>query len=120
MNWKIKTSDGNYEVVWEVFTNPYNKSYLYCHSTKSIAYFQSEGVHFCFTHFDGNRKSLLYSFYIAAFRVPLVYINGYILTDSLPVNRTFKGWRLFLHDFTAPFFMYLKTSFEVEMRMIGS
>ena len=120
MNWKIKTPDGNYEVVWEVFTNPYNKSYLYCHSTKSIAYFQSEGVHFCFTHFDGNRKSLLYSFYIAAFRVPLVYINGYILTDSLPVNRTFKGWRLFLHDFTAPFFMYLKTSFEVEMRMIGS
>lgn len=120
MIWKIKTPDDNHEVVWEVFTNPYNRSYIYCHDSKSLAYFQYDGVYFSFTHFEGNQKSLLYYFYLAAFRVPLVFINGYVLSDSLPVNRTFKGWRLFLHDFTAPLFMYLKTSFEIEMRIIGS
>ena len=120
LNWNIKTSKGVENVTWEVFTNPYNRSNIFCQSTKSVAYFQCDGVHFYFTHFDGDRKSLLYLFYLAAFRVPLVYIDGYISTDSLPVNRTFKGWRLFLHDFTAPFFIYLKVSSGVKMKRIGS
>lgn len=120
LNWEIKTPKGIDTVTWEVYTNPYNKSYIFCQATKSVAHFQYDGVHFCFTHFDGDRKSLLYNFYLAAFRVPLVYIDGDISTDSLPANRAFKGWRLFLHDFTAPFFLYLKVNFEVEMRMIGS
>ena len=120
LNWNIKSSKGEETVTWEVLTNSYNRSYIYCHSTKSVAYFQYDGVHFYFTHFDGDRKSLLYFFYLAAYRVPLVYIDGYITTDSLPVNRTFKGWRLFMHDFTSPFFMYLKVNSSVIMRRIGS
>lgn len=120
LNWKIRTPGGSCEVRWEVFTNIYNKSYILCCNTKAKAYFQYDGVNFCFTHFDGDRRSLLYSFYQAAFRVPLVYIDGYISTDYLPVNRTFKGWRLFLHDFTAPFFLYLKAEYKVEMKMTGT
>jgi urea transporter len=120
MKWNIKSARGVEIVTWEVFTNPYNRSYIQCHSSGSVAYFQYDGVHFCFTHYEGDRKSLLYSFYLAAFRVPLININGYITTDSLPVNRTFKGWRLFLHDFSSPFFMYLKVNYHVRMRRIGS
>lgn len=120
LKWSIKTPKGKEKVNWEIFTNAYNKSYIYCNSTKSVAYFQNDGVYFYFTHFDGDKKSLLHSFYLAAFRLPLVFINGYASTDSLPVNRTFKGWRLFLHDFTAPFYLYLKTNFEVSMTLIGS
>jgi hypothetical protein len=37
--------------------------------------------------------------------------------DSIPANRTFKGIRLFLHDITAPFFMYLSANYEVKMEM---
>jgi urea transporter len=120
LNWKIKSVKATDEVSWEVFTNIYNKSYIFCHSTKSVAYFQYDGVHFCFTHFEGDHRSLLYFFYLAAFRVPLVYIEGYVSTDYLPVNRAFKGWRLFLHDFTASFFQYLKVLFKVEMKRNGS
>ena len=120
LSWNIKTSKGTEAVTWEVFTNPYNRSYILCHTTKSVAYFQYDGVHFYFTHFDGDRKSLLYFFYLAGFRIPLVHIDGYITTDSLPVNRVFKGWRLFLHDFTSPFFMYLKVNSSVIMNRIGS
>ena len=120
LKWNIKTSKGIETVTWEVFTNPYNRSYIQCHSSGSVAYFQYDGVNFCFTHYEGDRKSLLYSFYLAAFRVPLININGHVTTDSLPVNRTFKGWRLFLHDFSSPFFMYLKVNYKVRMRRIGS
>jgi len=120
MNWSIKSPKGLETVSWEVFTNTYNKSYIYCFATKSIAYFQNDGVYFYFTHFVGDRNSLLYSFYLTAFRVPLVYIDGYTSTDYLPINLTFKGWRLFMHDFTAPFYLYLKTRTEVDMIRKGS
>lgn len=119
-SWNIKTSKGEDSVVWEVFTNTYNNSYILCHATKSVAWFQNNGVNFCFTHFSGDRKSLLYSFYLSAFRVPLVNIDKYIITDSLPINNTFQGWRLFFHDFTSPFFMYLRANIEVQMRTVGS
>jgi urea transporter/murein DD-endopeptidase MepM/ murein hydrolase activator NlpD len=120
LNWKINTFRGTETVTWEVFTNSFNKSYIYCHTTKAIAGFLYDGAHFCFTYFEGNRESLLYSFYLAAFRLPLIFIDNIIIKDSLPVNRTFKGWRLFLQDFTAPFFQYLKVDFEVEMKRNGS
>jgi urea transporter len=120
LKWNIETSKEVVTANWEVFTTPYNTSYIFCHNSKSLAYFQYDGVHFSFTHFSGNKKSFLYSFYLAAFRLPLIYIDGLNLTDSLPVNKTFKGWRLFIHDFTAPFFLYLNVIFEVKMRRIGS
>jgi len=120
LNWKIQTNLGVKEVKWEVFTTPYNKSYIYCHDSKSLAYFQFDGVYFYFTHFDGDRNSLLYSFYLAAFRVPLIYLSNYTSHDSLPVNKTFKGWRLFLQDFIAPFHQYLRANIEVTMFRKGS
>ena len=120
MNWSVKSPQGYDTISWEVFTNVYNKSYIYCYATNSIAYFQNDGVFFYFTHFKGDRNSLLYSFYLAAFRIPLIYVDDYKLTDLLPVNLTFNGWRLFLQDFLAPFYLYLSTHFEVSMLKNGS
>jgi urea transporter len=120
LTWNVKTLKGTEIVTWEVLTNSYNNSYILCNSTKAIAWFQYNGVHFCFTHFSGNRDSLLYSFYLAAFKLPLINTDRYISTDYIPVNHTFNGWRLFLHDFTSPFFMYLEASVETDMRIIGS
>ncbi len=119
-HWDIKSQKGAEKISWEVFTNHYNKSYIFCHKTKSLAYFQYDGVYFYFTHFEGDKKSLLFSFYQLAFRLPVVDVDSYISTDSLPVNLTFKGLRIFLHDFTAPFFIYLKTNIEVKMNRNGS
>ena len=76
MNWTITTPAGVEKVSWEVFTSIYNVSYIYCHNTKSVANFKYDGVHFYFTHFNGDRKSLLYYFYLATFRIPLIYLNG--------------------------------------------
>jgi len=120
LNWNIKTLYGDEKVAWEVLTNSYNNSYIHCQATKSSAWFRYDGVNFCFTHFEGDRNSLLYSFYLAAFKIPLVNTESYVSTDYLPVNHTFKGWRLFIHDFTSPFFMYLKANVEVKMKTIGS
>jgi hypothetical protein len=115
LNWNINSSKGTYSDTWEIFINTYNRSYIFCHGTKSKAYFRYDGIYFCFTHFEGDHHSLLFSFYLAAFRLPLIIINGYVTSDHLPVNQVFRSWRLFLHDVTAPFFMYLKADFEVKI-----
>lgn len=120
MNWTIKSPKGTTTNRWEVFTTTYNKSYIYCHTTKSIAYFHSDGIFFYFTQFIGDRKSLLYSFFLAAFRIPLAYVDGFTATDYLPVNLTHKGWRLFLQDLAASFHLFLRTSIEVKMLRFGS
>jgi len=51
---------------WEVFTDAWNNSYLYCAATNSSAYFVNNGTLHYFTDFFGDKESLLYYFYLAA------------------------------------------------------
>ncbi|MBP6731545.1 MAG: urea transporter, partial [Chitinophagales bacterium] len=60
-------------VHWEVFTDAYNGTYIYCHTTQATAYFVNNGTLHYFTEFAGNRKSLLYYFYLAARKILLGY-----------------------------------------------
>jgi len=120
LKWTITQNKYKKTEEWEVLNTPYNKLYIHCLTTKSTAFFVNDGVYFYFTHFEGDKKSLLYSFYLAAFRLPLVIIEGSNNTDYLPANKTFNGYRLFLQDFVAPFIIYLKTKIEVNASRIGS
>jgi hypothetical protein len=66
-----------------------------------------------FTHFEGDRKSLLYHFYLAAFKVCFGYYKDLSITDSYPVNMVFSTPQHFLHDFTAPFTQYMRGEFSL-------
>jgi len=59
------------KVEWEVFTDELNRSYVYCHFSKSAAYFVNDGTMFYFYDFEGSKKSALFYFYLAAYRVLL-------------------------------------------------
>jgi urea transporter len=113
LKWNVCCNKVTKSVSWEVFSSLYNKSYIICNETKSTAGFEYDGVNFYFTWFSGKRDSLLYYFYLAAFRIPVTCIEGFITRDSLPVNMIFGGVRMALHDFTASFFQYLKVDYEV-------
>ena len=69
---------------------------------------------FYFTHFTGSKKSLLYRFFLASYKVPLGYYDGLSISDKLPVNILFGGPLLWLHDFIAPFHMFLRPAFNLE------
>lgn len=120
MFWNVSQNNIVSKLEWEVCTDLYNKTYIQCVNSKSIAYFINDGVYFYFTHFEGDKKSLLYNFYLACFRLPLTCIDGYISTDYLPVNKMFKGLRLFIHDIIAPFYIYLKSKLSVKVYRLGS
>lgn len=120
INWEIEKGNSTENVNWEVGITYLNKLYIKCTKTNSKAYFELDDAYFYFTHFEGSKKSLLYRFYLTAFRVPLTYFNGVDAHDSIPVNKTFGGFTLYLHDFIAPFVQILHTDYHVKVIRIGS
>ena len=105
---------------WEIHTSVYNKSYIYCNTTKSIAWFENDGALFYFTHFDGNKNSLLYHFYRAAFMVQLSFKSTLEINDKFPANKIFKPYELILQDFIAPFYLYTKAYFNLRYAYIDN
>ena len=119
---KIHWHDENTKVVaeWEVITTSYNKSYLYCEKSNSIAWFENDGTLFYFTHFDGDKNSLLYHFYRAAFMIQLSFNSTMEISDKFPVNKIFKPYELFLQDFIAPFYLFKKANFRLRYADVDS
>jgi len=89
---------------WEAFTDAYNSKYLYCKETESGAYYVNDGMMFYFTSFFGDEESLLYYFYLSAYKVFLGASAADEIKDVLPIN-TLKNNRIgaWLQDFVAPF-----------------
>ncbi|MEI6059242.1 MAG: urea transporter [Bacteroidota bacterium] len=98
---------------WEAFTDAYNQKYLYCKETESFAYYVNDGSMFYFTTFDGDKQSLLYFFYLTAYKV--FFGNGNTeVKDAMPLNiiRNKKP-AMWMHDFVAPFYSYIRIWFSI-------
>ncbi len=119
---KIKWQNKNENTIaeWEVMTSVYNKSYIYCKNTKSIAWFENDGALFYFTHFDGDKNSLLHRFYRAAYMVQFSFKENMELKDRFPVNKIFKPYELILQDFAAPFILFKKALFRLKYAYIDN
>jgi urea transporter/murein DD-endopeptidase MepM/ murein hydrolase activator NlpD len=104
---------------WEAKTDAYNYKYLYCKETDSSAYYVNDGLMFYFTAFSGDRDSLLYYFYISAFKVFLGNAEDIEITDALPFNiiRNKKSG-IWLHDFVAPFYNYIRLGYTMRTESI--
>ena len=102
----------NKKVKWEIFTNSLNNTYIYCHNTKSTAYFVNNGNLFYFTDFYGKSNSLLHHFYYGAQKVLLGYYQNIELNDHLMIDGFFNKLLTTIHDFTAPFFHYCKVDYN--------
>jgi len=99
---------------WESFTDAYNYKYLFCKETESSAYFVNDGSMFYFTAFYGNTNSLLYYFYLSAYKVFLGDLEMDEIQDAMPLNvarnKKFSCW---MHDFIAPFYSFIKVVYSV-------
>ncbi len=103
----IETPDGRKET-WEVYKDAYNGRYLYSKQTGAVAYFVNNGYEFYFTAFYGDEKSLLYLFYLAAYRIN--FSSTYPgVSDNYPLPANKFG--LWLHDIVAPFCQFVKHTY---------
>ncbi len=99
---------------WEVFVDSYNISYIHCYTTNSYAYFTNDTTVHYFKNFVGDRKSLLYYFFLACFKVPLGFADNIVIEDSLPLHIVYAPHRLFLQDFISPFYLFLKSKYKLK------
>jgi urea transporter/murein DD-endopeptidase MepM/ murein hydrolase activator NlpD len=113
MIFRFKYKDGKSDektATWEVFTDAWNNKYLFCADTRSAAYFINDGTMFYFTSFYGNQKSLLYYFYLTAYKILLGYYPNIEISDHFPLHIIRKNRiSLWLHDVIAPFYQYRET-----------
>jgi urea transporter/murein DD-endopeptidase MepM/ murein hydrolase activator NlpD len=101
------------EVVdWEVFTDQWNRKYIYCQQTKSVAYFVNDGTMFYFFDFEGSRNSLLFQFYLASYRVLLGCHEGVVVNDLIPLIHFNNKVVQIIQDFVAPFYLFTKAAYQ--------
>ncbi len=100
--------------VWEVKTDYYNNSYLYCEQTHSYAYFYNDGQVHYFKSFIGDKQSGLYYFYLALYQIPLGYYHRMTVNDRFPPNVIIDKYRMILHDFLAPVLPVYRADYQMK------
>lgn len=118
LEFKVSTQGKETHVKWDVLNDMYNNTYLYCPKTKSKAYFVNDGTLHYFTLFEGKRDSLLYYFFMANYKVLLGYYQDLKIEEQYPLYLLASNGLIYLHDFTAPFFQYMKAVFSMEYTFI--
>jgi len=102
------------EVSWEVQSDIFNQTYILCKRTKAKAWFKFDNNIHYFTHFDGNKNSLLFYFFLGAFKVLTGFYKGIRVKDSYPIHLLNRKGLIFLQDFIAPFYIFMKSEYEME------
>lgn len=101
-------------VFWEVQTDIYNNTFLCCKKTRSKAWFKNDGSIHYFTHFEGNKQALLFYFYLGAYKVISGFYKGIKITDNYPIHMLNNKGLIFIQDFIAPFYLFVKSRYQLE------
>lgn len=107
----ITSADGKTEV-FEVQTNELNQLYFYSRQSDSYAYFLLNDTSFYFTGFYGDKKSLLYLFYLAAYKVFFIENKNDRVIDHYPLQLFPVQPVRWLNDLVAPFGQFIRLRYE--------
>ena len=102
------------ELKWEVDANEFNIPFIRCLSTGAVAWFSNDGNIFMFRHYEGRKDTLLYYFFLAAFKVPLGFYRNIEIEDHFPLNLVMNKFALFIQDFTAPFLKFVRSEYRLK------
>ena len=111
---EVETNGGPKELVkWEIKIDIVKNTFIECSKSGSKAWFRNDGTLFYFSHFEGNRKSLLFYFYLGAYKMSLGFYKNLIITDSYPLAVVGNNLMMFWQDFMAPFHIFIKADFTM-------
>lgn len=118
MQYKINAGKEKIEK-WDTYTDAYNQKYIWCAETESAAYYENDGFMFYFTAFYGDKKSLLYYFFLSAYKLFLGNDLNIKIQDSFPQDIMNKARHLILlNDFIAPFYNFIKINYDSKIIFI--
>jgi urea transporter len=98
---------------WEVLTDIYNNTYLKCKDKEATAWFKNDGRLFYFTQFTGDKNTLLYFFYLGAYKVSMAFKKNLYVRDQFPIAVLRQSLQRFFQDFIAPFHIFMRADFEM-------
>lgn len=105
---------------WEVFTDIYNESYIYCNKHKAYAYFINNGTAFYFSDYVGTKKSLLFHFYISAYKIILSTEIDLQTKDIYPLSIIGYHPIRWIQDLIAPFYIFNKIEYKSKIHQNNS
>jgi hypothetical protein len=106
------------KVIWNIDSDPYNNSFIRCEESGAIAWFKSIGDVFYFTGYQGKTETLLYYFYLAAYKVSLSFYKNLQLNDQYPLSvYPHKGFKT-VQDFIIPFTKILKADYQINYEQL--
>lgn len=106
------------EYRFTVYSDIFKNTYLECNTTKAKAWFTTDGQIFHFSKYEGDKNSFLYYFMLSLFKIELGYSDNIVIKDRIPTHFIFSGIRLFLQDFTSPFFHFLNANYKLNYESI--
>jgi murein DD-endopeptidase MepM/ murein hydrolase activator NlpD len=104
----------NKTVSWDVKADIYNHTFLECSATRSKAWFKNDGNIHRFTHFEGNKKSMLFHFYLAAYKVSNGFYKNMVISDTFPINTFSNKGMIVLQDVIAPFYIFIHVEYSLK------
>ncbi len=112
--YQVRTANGKeYEVYWEVLADSLNNTYIFCEKSGSKAWFRNDGDIHYFTLFEGNRSSLLFRFFLGAYKIMMGYYRDLLVNDIYPVNTFNNRMVALLQDFVAPFWLFTRSEYSL-------
>lgn len=116
LNFEVSVSgtDEKRTVLWEIQTDIFNNSVIYCSFSKSKAYFSKSNNVFYFTHFTGNKNSLLYYFYLGLNKVVTGFYKEMEIIDDYPLSILRRNFITIIQDFIAPFYLFIKAKYKIK------
>ena len=114
LHFQVVTGEGaEYKADWEVKADALSQTFIFCDATKSRAWFKNDGDIHYFTYFEGDRSSLLFRFFLGAYKVMMGYYRNLMVTDLYPVN-TFNNRLIGLvQDVIAPFLLFTRSEYTL-------
>lgn len=113
------THDKLEDSTWEIHTDAYNLTYIYCTQSKAISYFVNDGTVLYFTSFEGDKNSLLFYFYLSAFKIFIGDYTALTVDDIYPIHMIFSGVQKFIQDFIAPFYPFCEAKYQSKLTEIN-
>ncbi len=102
------------EVHWEIRVDYLNNTFIFCRMTDSKAFYVNEGDMFYFTHFEGDKHSLLYYFYLGSYKVIYGFYRNLKIEDHFPLSALTRGPLMYIQDFLAPFYLFTGSIFRLD------
>lgn len=99
---------------WEVFTDAYNKTYIYSHTEKATLYYLYDGLCFYGTHFLGDAKGPLAKFFMATQKVFMSFDKSRKVKSFLPINFGVNKLAQWFQDVVAPLQIFNRPSYLLQ------